>query len=156
MKAALYLLAVLSAGQFGSLEAPPRPARQYVLYVAEAQTVPSGKRATLDLHFRVENGYHVNSHAPKSDLQIPTAVELGSAPGVSIGTVEYPAGKSYTLSSDPAEKLDVYSEDFLVKLPVTAAPGDHELKGILKYQACDRAACYPPKTLPLDVVFTAK
>jgi hypothetical protein len=30
------------------------------------------------------------------------------------------------------------------------------LDGSLRYQACDSAACYPPKTLPIQVVFTAK
>jgi len=28
--------------------------------------------------------------------------------------------------------------------------------GTLRYQACDQAACYPPKSLPVEVIFTAK
>ena len=41
-------------------------------------------------------------------------------------------------------------------LPVVAAAGEHTIDGSLRYQACDNAACYPPKTLPVQVVFTAK
>ena len=151
---------LLSAGllmltQFGSLDAPEK-AKQYVAYVAEPQTITAGKQAVLELRFHMEAGFHVNSHLPKSDLLIPTTVDLGTAAGVKLAAAEYPAGKLLSFSFDPSEKLDVYSDDFVVKLPVTAAPGSHELRGALKYQACNHAACYPPRTLPIDVVFTAK
>ena len=45
---------------------------------------------------------------------------------------------------------------FMVKVPVVAAAGSHTVDGALRYQACDHAACYPPKSLPVQVVFTAK
>lgn len=148
--------ALVAAGQLGQLDAPAKAPRQRVAYVAEAQTVAAGKRAVLELHFKVEDGFHVNSHKPKSELQIPTAISLGLSDGVKAGAAEYPAGQEYSFSFDPSEKLDVYSNDFVVKVPVFAAAGQHEMKGELKYQACDKAACYPPRTLPVDVVFTAK
>ncbi|MEO6804873.1 MAG: protein-disulfide reductase DsbD domain-containing protein [Edaphobacter sp.] len=52
--------------------------------------------------------------------------------------------------------MDVYSGSFTVKLPVVAEPGTHTVAGTLRYQACDRAACYPPKNLPVQILFTAK
>jgi hypothetical protein len=30
------------------------------------------------------------------------------------------------------------------------------MDGTLKYQACDNASCYPPRTIPVKVLFTAK
>jgi len=141
----------LLSGQFDQ----PKP-KSYVVFAAEPQMVSAGKNAILELRFHVVSGYHVNSHTPKSELLIPTRLELSPADGVKAGALEYPAGKSYSFSFDPSEKLDVYADDFIVKLPVMATPGDHELKGVLKYQACDNAACYPPKTLPVDILFTAK
>jgi len=75
---------------------------------------------------------------------------------VKLGALEYPAGKLYSFSFEPDEKLDVYAGDFTVKLPVTATAGEHTVTGTLQYQACDNAACYPPKTLPVQLVFTAK
>lgn len=153
---ALVFAALLLAGQLGQLDAPAKAPKQRVTYVAEAQTVAAGKRTVLELRFRVDDGFHVNSHTPKSALQIPTALDLGAAGGVQVSGFEYPAGKEYSFAFDPSEKLDVYSDAFVVKVPVVAAAGSHELKGELKYQACDKAACYPPRTLPVDVVFTAK
>ena len=156
MRAALVAASLwFSAIQLGSMDAPVKP-KQQVVYVAEAQTVAAGKRAVLELRFHVEEGFHVNSHTPKSELLIGTDLELGASAGVKVAAMEYPAGKLYVLSADPAEKLDVYTDDFTVKAPVTASAGEHELKGRLTYQACDHAACYPPRTLAVDVLFTAK
>ncbi len=142
--------------QLGSLDAPPVRAKEFVVYAAEEQAVPAGKPAVLELRFEVQGGFHVNSHTPKSELQIPTRLELAPDAGVSMAALAYPPGKSYRLSGEQDETLDVYSNDFVVKVPVVASAGSHELRGTLTYQACDRAACYPPKTLPLDVLFRAK
>lgn len=143
-------------GQMVDLDAPRPKAKQLVVYASEAQVVTAGKLAVLELRFRVQDGYHVNSHHPASELEIPTAVEVAPDAGVRVETVQYPAGKPYTLALDPSQTLDVYTGEFALRLPVVAKAGSHELHGALRYQACDRAACYPVKTLALDVVFTAK
>lgn len=149
-------LVLAGPGQLGQLDAPRAKPKQFVVYASDAQVVTAGKPAYLELRFRVEEGYHVNSHHPSSELEIPTAMELVPEAGVELRPPQYPAGKTYTLAFDPSEKLDVYSGEFTVRLPVTAKAGSHELHGTLRYQACDRAACYPVKTIPLDVVFTAR
>jgi DsbC/DsbD-like thiol-disulfide interchange protein len=140
----------------GNLDTPaPRP-KSFVIYAAEQQNVTAGKRSVLELNFRVVDGFHVNSHTPKSELLIPTKITLQPAAGVKAEEVEYPAGQSYSFSFDPSEKLDVYSGAFTVKLPVVAEAGTHTVEATLRYQACDHAACYPPKSLPVQVIFTAK
>ncbi len=149
------MLGASAAQEFGSLDQAPVKNKQYITYAAEAQVVPAGKRAVLELRFKVQENFHVNSHTPKSELLIPTQLELQPS-DVKVAAAEYPAGQSYSFSFDPTEKLDVYAATFTVKLPVVAKAGQHEIKGTLKYQACDRAACYPPKSLPVDVLFTAK
>jgi hypothetical protein len=153
------LLAAAVAGpataQLGNMDAAGKP-KSYVLYAAEPQTVPAGKHAVPELRFHLVQGYHVNSHTPKSDLLIPTALTLQPADGVKASPLEYPPGQPFSFSFDPSDKLDVYASDFTVKLPVVASAGVHTIDGSLKYQACDHASCYPPKALPVRVVFTAK
>lgn len=147
---------VAGAQQVGGFEAPAK-AKGYVSYVAEPQRVPAGKRAVVELHFRVEEGYHINSHRPKSELLIPTELTLTPDPGMEdVGKIEYPAGTEYSFAISPEEKLDVYTGTILLRLPVLAKAGEHTLTGALRYQACDKAACYPPKSLPVEVLFTAK
>lgn len=146
----------LIAYQMGSLSAPAPKQKSYVVYAAEDQAVKAGVRSVLELRFHVVDGFHVNSHTPKSDFLVPTKVVLQPAAGVKAETVEYPAGTSYAFSFDPTNKLDVYAGDFTVKLPVVAVAGAHTIDGSLHYQACDHAACYPPRNLPVQVIFTAR
>ena len=141
--------------QFAGLDTPAKP-KSYVTYAAEAQAVPAGKPAVLQLRFQLLQGFHVNSHTPKSEFLIPTALTLQPADGVKLGAPQYPAGVPFSFPFDPGVKVDVYSGSFTVKLPVVATAGDHAIDGTLKYQACDNASCYPPKTLPVRIVFTAK
>jgi hypothetical protein len=154
--AALLAVAPVPAQELGSLDNVPVRNRQYVSYAAQQQTVPAGKRAMLELQFRVAANFHVNSHTPKSDLLIPTLIEVESGSGVKAAEAIFPAGTTYSFDFDPKEKLDVYQGPFTVQLPVVATPGAHELHGTLKYQACDHAACYPPRSLPVVIDFVAK
>jgi len=147
--------ASLSAQQ-GSLSTPAMKPKQYVSYAAEEQVVRAGKKSVVELRFRVTDGFHVNSHTPKSELLIPTNLTLQPAAGVKAATIEYPAGTEYSFSFEPGEKLDVYTGVFTVKVPVIAESGSHTVDGVLRYQACDNAACYPPKSLPVQVVVTSK
>ena len=150
------VLVGLMAAQAGNLDGTAPKPKQYVSYAAEPQALKAGAKSVVELHFRVMDGFHVNSHTPKSELLIPTQVVLKPVAGVKAGVVEYPAGTSYSFSFDPSEKLDVYTGAFTVRVPVVAEAGAHTVDGTLKYQACDNAACYPPKSLPVQVVFTAK
>jgi len=147
---------IANTQQVRNLDAPAAKPKSFVLYAAEPQNEPAGKRSVLELHFRVVDGFHVNSHTPKSELLIPTQITLQPVTGVKAEAVQYPAGTSYSFSFDPTEKLDVYSGAFTVKLPVVADAGTHTVDGTMRYQACDHAACYPPKSLPVQVIFTAK
>ena len=149
MTAALLLLAMLQMGSFDQ----PVKLRQYVSYVAESQTIAAGRPVQLELRFHVVDGYHVNSHRPGSDLLIPTTLDLQAASGARVGEAVFPAGAPYQVGEDT---LDVYTGDFTVRLPVTATAGEHSIDGDLTYQACNRAACYPGKTLHVKVLFTAR
>lgn len=143
------------AQDFGNLDAKAKMP-EFIVYAAEQQSAVAGKQSVLELNFRVLDGLHVNSHTPKSEWLIPTMLTLDAAPGVKLGSAVYPAGSSYSFSASPDEKMDVYSGGFTVKVPVTARSGTQTLEGRLRYQACDHAACYPPKTLPVEVVIAVK
>ncbi len=128
----------------------------HVTYTAEPQNLPASKAGVLELRFKVEDGFHVNSHTPRSELLIPTQIAMQPAAGVKVGDVIYPVGTEYSFSFDPKEKLDVYTGEFVVKVPVVATAGEHTVAGSLRYQACDHAACYPPRSLAVQAIFTAK
>ena len=49
---------------------------------------------------------------------------------------------------------NIYSGDFTINLDVhplkSVVPGKYVMHGVLRYQACDNAQCFPPKTLPVN------
>lgn len=149
------VLLALAFLQLNVMSAPPKP-KSYVVLAGDQQTVPANKKTSVELRFQVVDGFHVNSHTPKSELLIPTNLKLNPAEGIKAGVPEYPKGTDYTFSFEPGEKLDVYTGTFTVKLPVEVTAGEHTLEGTLRYQACDHAACYPPKTLPVKMVVAGK
>ena len=130
--------------------------KSYVVFAAEPQAIAANKQAALEIRFQVVQGFHINSHTPKSKFLIPTTLSLQPATGVKPGPPAFPAGQLYSFAFDPSEKVDVYAGSFTVKLPVVATAGEHTIDATLKYQACDNASCYPPKTLPVKVLFAAK
>jgi len=71
-----------------------------------------------------------------------------------IGKVSYPKGEDMSFPFAPGEKLNVYTGDFAVRVVVrplhNVVPTKYAIHGNLKYQACDNAACYPPKQLPVS------
>lgn len=68
---------VLIAQQISGFDAPTK-APGNVVYKAEAQVVKAGKPAVLELEFVVRDGFHVNSHTPKSELLIPTVIKVAA------------------------------------------------------------------------------
>jgi DsbC/DsbD-like thiol-disulfide interchange protein len=153
--AALVLLPGVALAQISGTGAP-RGGKGHVDFVAEAQTVVANKPAVVKLRFRVDPGFHINSHAPKSDMLIPTKLLVEEGDGVTVSDVDFPAGTPYSFAFEPKQKLDVYTGEVTLTAHVKIAPGSHTMKGALHYQACDQAACYPPKTLPIEQPVSAK
>ena len=151
------LVAVCATAQAQAIVGAPErvAARGHVSYEAENATVVAGKTSVIELRFRVDPGFHVNSHKPASELLIPTAFTASDAT-VKVLSADYPKGESFHLAAGDGERLDVYQGEFRVRLTVVAPKGETTLAGTLRYQACDTAACYPPRSLPVSVLVVGK
>ena len=158
MKTAVSILAevVLSACCFAQAPGTVLPSVT-MAPVGKVQLRP-GATAKVELDFRVGEGFHINSHQPKSELLIPTVLKLNPPPPATVADLQYPAGEDQTFPFSPKEKLNVYSGDFsinvVLKAPGNTAPGTYPVKGELRYQACDRSACYPPRSMPVEFQVT--
>jgi DsbC/DsbD-like thiol-disulfide interchange protein len=151
------LIACGALGQIPSSDGPTRTGAkaEAVQYLYPEQiTVPSGKAAPVAMHFRVAQGLHINSHAPKDEFLIPTELSIPASSGVRLETADYPAGTEFELPVEPGTKLVVYTGEFTIQARIVAQPGDHMVEARLHYQACDQNACLPPKTIkvPIDVI----
>jgi hypothetical protein len=117
-------------------------------------TAPRATQTVVNLDFRVAHGFHVNSNTPKSEFLIPTKLNMDVPTDIILGKIDYPAGKDLSFPFSPDETLNVYSGDFTIAVGVhplhAVVPGKYMMHGVLRYQACDNAQCFPPKTLPLS------
>lgn len=120
----------------------------------EQVNVPAGKASQVELHFKIAQGFHINSHTPHDDYLIPTVFSVPAASGVALKDADYPAGTDITLPVDPKTKLNVYTGEFAIKARIVAPRGNHMVEASLHYQACNQDACMPPKTItvPIDVI----
>jgi hypothetical protein len=130
-----------------------QPAAVEYLY-PEQVTVAAGKKSEVTLHFRIAQGLHINSHTPREKELIPTTFSVPEGSGVRLVAASYPEGTEFTLPLDPETKLSVYTGDFTVQARIVATAGNHLVEAKLHYQACDKDACMPPKTItvPIDVI----
>jgi Disulphide bond corrector protein DsbC len=139
----------------GSAES--KSAKGMVSYLFPEQvSIPAQKSTAVDLHFRVADGLHINSHAPREKSLIATNLAVAETSALKVTGVEFPAGTDYAFAFDPNGKLSVYTGEFTVKANLTAPAGNYMLQGLLRYQACDSRSCYPPKTIPVAVDVIAK
>jgi hypothetical protein len=149
----LFTLGSLISAISATAQVPPPPPPVTVAAIP-VTTAQRGTQTIVNLNFRVPPGYHINSNTPKSEFLIPTALKMDLPTDIILGKIEYPPGEDLTFPFSPDEKLSVYAGDFTVALSVhplqSVVPGKYLMRGVLRYQACDNAACYPPRTLPVS------
>ena len=148
--AMLLLLGSALPAQQIDLGQPRVAGKEHVLLLSDSVDVVAGKLQDVELRFRVQDGFHINSHTPKDELLIPTVLKLDTA-GVKVVSEEYPKGAAFRLTVGDGETLDVYQGEFRVMLRMVVPKGASTLNGTLRYQACDNAACFPPRNLAVHV-----
>jgi hypothetical protein len=117
-------------------------------------SAPRTEQTIVNLNFRVARGFHINSNTPKSEFLIPTALKMDLPTDIVLGKINYPVGEDLSFPFSPDEKLNVYTGDFTIAVTVhplhSVTPGKYVMHGVLRYQACDNAQCFPPKTVPVS------
>ena len=117
-------------------------------------TAQRAAQTMVNLNFRIPSGYHINSNTPKSEFLIPTALKMDLPTDIVLGKIAYPPGQDVSFPFSPDEALSVYTGDFTITVAVhplkSVQPGKYVMHGMLRYQACDNAQCFPPKTLPVN------
>jgi hypothetical protein len=114
----------------------------------------------VDLRFRVAPGFHINSNKPRSEFLIPTRLQLDPQPSLTPGSIAYPPGKDLAFAFSPKEKLNVYAGEFTLRAelraPASTPAGSYKVQGVLRYQACNDRACFPPAKLPVEFEVTVR
>ena len=141
------VLAVLAQAPQGTTTKPIETA--HLTVAVSSAAVTAGGKTTLFLDVTPKPKMHV--YSPGQEGYIAIALTLDADPGVVAAKAKYPAGEKFVM---PAlnETMLVYAKPFRIAQDVTikSAAGAKTIKGSLRYQACDDAICYLPKTIPVE------
>jgi Thiol:disulfide interchange protein DsbD, N-terminal len=120
----------------------------------ELTSIDRGHLGGVRLQFRISPGFHINSNQPRQDYLKKTELRLDAPTDIAVVGLTYPEGVDRSFPFAPKEKLNVYTGDFAIRVLIrplsTVLAQRYAFHGVLKYQACDNAACYPPKQLPVS------
>ncbi|MDB5327012.1 MAG: dsbD [Phycisphaerales bacterium] len=128
-----------------------------VTAAADHDHAKAGDSVTIDVTIDVAQGLHAQSHTPNDPNYIPLVLTPKAMPGVTFGTPVYPAGVDETYPG--LGTLNVYTGQVVVKLPVKIAAdaaGPLKVAGVVRYQACNDTACFPPQRAPFEVTITVE
>src|SRR4051812_18275233 len=127
MKLRFAVSVLLLATAFAQIDGVRPKSKGYVTTdVVPTVSLSAGHTAQVELRFRVNPGYHVNSHNPGSELLIPTTLDFKPLDriqkakivyppneqfAIRTGKITYPAGETFALDFAPKEKISVYTGD---------------------------------------------
>jgi suppressor for copper-sensitivity B len=140
-----------------SAPAQLRQEKAEVGLLADRTAYEPGENVRVAAKVTVEEGWHVNSNTPTFDYLIPTKLDLELPTGWPEETLRYPKHKMQTFAFAD-QPLAVYDGEFVilaeVKVPADAQKGPVEVRGALRYQACNDSQCLPPVTTGATVTLT--
>ena len=116
-----------------------------------------GHDVSIKIVVSVEDGYHIQAHEVADELIIPTTLEIAGDEGLVVKKQIFPETKKFQLTGTD-QHLEVYDGEFEIEthvgIPDHVQKGVVQLKGKLKYQACDSVRCLFPRTVEflVDVV----
>jgi hypothetical protein len=121
---------------------------------ASHDPVARGMSFQVAVVLKIRNGFHVNAREVTEDYLIPTDLRAEVPAGFKLGTVGYPKGTLQTFTFSKNKKLNVYSGNVTILLPIAVLPaaplGPQHIPMKLRYQACSTEICLPPVTKDVD------
>lgn len=97
----------------------------------------------------IPRGLHVQSNKPLDKYLVPTKLDLETPSGMKVGPVTYPRALMRNLKFSKTA-VSVYEGRAVLRFSVTV-PANYngssgEIKGKLRFQACNDDSCFPPIT----------
>lgn len=116
--------------------------------------VKPGRKAQATVVMEIPNGLHVQSNKPLDKFLVPTKLEISAPQGMKIGPILYPRPIMRQLKFSKG-LVAVYEGRtllrFSVAIPANNGVSSGEIKGTLRFQACNDEACFPPVTREVKV-----
>ena len=111
--------------------------------------VKKGRIARATVVMDIPSGLHVQSNKPLDKFLVATKLDVETPSGMTVGPISYPRALMKKLKFSKS-MVAVYEGKSLVRFNVTVpanySGGSGEIKGKLRFQACNDESCFPPVT----------
>lgn len=112
-----------------------------------------GQTQEVQVPGTVLKGHHIQANPATLPNLIATELGFEKLEGLEVSSPTYPQSKPWKLNS-AGKVIQTYEGSFLIKVGLTAKnlqPGKYEIKGSLRYQACDEKNCFFPTSVPVTI-----
>jgi hypothetical protein len=111
--------------------------------------VKKGRVVRASVVMEIPHGLHVQSNKPLDKFLVATKLDVETPAGMQVGPISYPRAILRDLKFSKS-KLSVFEGRatirFNVTVPANYSGGSGDIKGKLRFQACNDDACFPPVT----------
>jgi len=111
--------------------------------------VKKGRIARASVVMDIPSGLHVQSSRPLDKFLVATKLDVETPSGMQVGPISYPRAAMRKLKFSKG-MVAVYEGRavlrFNVTVPANYSGGPGEIKGKLRFQACNDESCFPPVT----------
>src|SRR5687768_8726724 len=111
--------------------------------------VKKGRIVRASVVMDIPSGLHVQSSKPLGKFLVATKLDVETPSGMKVGPISYPRALMRKLKFSKGN-VAVYEGRsvlrFNVTVPANYSAGSGEIKGKLRFQACNDEACFPPVT----------
>ena len=113
-----------------------------------------GRTVRANVVMEIPAGLHVQSNKPLDKFLIATKLDVETPSGMTVGPIVYPRALMRDLKFSKS-KVAVYEGRTSIRFPVTVPAnytgGSGEIRGKLRFQACNDESCFPPVTREVKI-----
>ena len=146
----LLIVILLLPATFYSKPVPPQSASDINVSGSVApDKVKKGRVVRASVVMDIPSGLHVQSNKPLDKFLVATKLDVETPSGMNVGPITYPRALMRKLKFSK-NTVAVYEGKSMIRFNVTVpanySGGSGEIKGKLRFQACNDESCFPPIT----------
>jgi thiol:disulfide interchange protein DsbD len=111
--------------------------------------IKKGRSVRATVVMDIPAGLHVQSNKPLDKYLVATKLDVETPSGMSVGPISYPRPLMRKLKFSKGN-VAVYEGKAIIRFNVTVpanySGGSGDIKGKLRFQACNDESCFPPVT----------
>ena len=155
----LFVILLIPVTFYSNPVAPQSAAEVKVDGSVTPEQVKKGRIVRAIVVMDIPSGLHVQSNKPLDKFLVPTKLDVETPSGMQAGPVSYPRAVMRNLKFSKGA-VAVYEGKamlrFNVTVPANYSGGSGEIKGKLRFQACNDESCFPPVTREVKMLLTVE